>query len=108
MAEKQPDKTGNNRDDKGRFIAGNSGNPNGRPGKGNSIAEILRTIGDGPSEIDPTKTKQQVMLFTVYEMAEKGEQWAVNFVADRTVGKPVQHNINENTELPAIEGFSAE
>jgi len=90
MSKTTPVKADSKRDSKGRFGKGNVANPNGRPKRGNTIADILRKIGDEPSTQKPELTNQQLMLEKVYGLAIVGEQWAVNFVADRTVGKPVQ------------------
>ena len=103
--DKKPDNTGNNRNEDGTFKAGVSGNPNGRPKGSTSIADILRKIGDEeiPSElsgqvrtlfrsIDSEGLKEMKMteglLRLVYMYAIRGKPWAVQFIADRTEGKP--------------------
>lgn len=75
------------RDDKGRFAPGNKLSP-GRPRKELCIPEILRRIGDEKTASGMPKI--EVVCRTVYKFAVTGESWAVNFIADRTEGKPLQ------------------
>ena len=106
MAE-DPQKTDTNRLSNGRFAPGNIANPGGRP-KGRSTAAILRKLYDAANELEPDKSNHEVVMEKVVAMALNGERWAIDFIADRTEGKPVQHNINENTELPVVRGFCVE
>jgi hypothetical protein len=104
-----PDTSGDKRNNKGQFGAGNTaGKGKGRPKGSTSYADLLRRIGAKPSDVDSTLTKDEFIAHQVYAMAEERDKWAIDHIIDRTVGKPVQHNVNENTELPAIEGFSVE
>ena len=66
---------------------GQSGNPNGRPPKVKSIPDILRRIGDEEGTLDG-KTKLDVIMYKVFQYALEGKHWAVQFIADRTEGKP--------------------
>ena len=73
------------------FAKGKSGNPKGRPRKQQCIPDILRKIG--AEEIDTQNgkmTKIEGLMRMVYKEAVTGNQWAVNFIADRTEGKPAQ------------------
>lgn len=73
------------------FQPGQSGNPKGRPKDKKAIAGVLRLIGD--EKIDTkggTITKLEAVMRTVYKHAALGEAWAINFIADRTEGKPKQ------------------
>ena len=100
-----PDNTGNNRNEDGTFKSGVSGNPNGRPKGSTSIADILRKIGEEeiPAELssqvltlfgslDNNELKNMKMteglLRLVFMYAIRGKHWAVQFIADRTEGKP--------------------
>lgn len=74
-------------------------NPYGGVRKEFNINRILREIGDEP--VNPNnplskRTKLESVLRKVFKYARLGEAWAVNFIADRTEGKPVQVGINAN------------
>ena len=68
------------------FKKGQSGNPNGRPKKINTIPDILRKIGDEEGTQDG-KSKLDVIMNKVFQFALEGKPWAVQFIADRTEGK---------------------
>ena len=74
------------RNDKGQFTAGNQeGNRNGRPPKNKHIPDILRQIGEeltGEKDI----TRLESLCRKVFEHAEKGIRWAVEWVANRLEG----------------------
>jgi len=72
------------------FQKGKSGNPNGRPKTNKTIAECLRRIGDEALPSDKSMTKLEAIMRKVYKIASEGDAWAVNFIADRTEGKPKQ------------------
>jgi len=75
----------------------------GRPKKEVCIPEILREIGRQEMNPEDKRTKLQAWLSTVYEEALNGEQWASNFIADRTEGKAVQQIISENENRVVFE-----
>ena len=109
-----PDKTGNNRDKRGRFVSGKTGNPKGRPkGTTNSLKDAMRRIGDEstPTELaikvrklyNLPKTKKLTMdeciIRLVYVHAVQGKQWAINFLAEHKI-EPVPDDIkNKATEI---------
>ena len=98
-----PVKQQENRKRKNCFQPGQSGNPKGRPRKEFAIAEILREIGESKHG---GKTKRQLVLEKVYELALKGVPWAVEFIADRTEGKAlerVQTDTMLHEEIKVIE-----
>ena len=88
------------RNDKGQFTAGNQeGNRNGRPPKNKHIPDILRQIGEelvGDEDI----TRLESLCQKVFEHAEKGIRWAVEWVADRLEGRPFQAEKVITEELP--------
>jgi hypothetical protein len=88
------------RDKKGRFVKGVSGNAAGRPKKENSIADILRDIGDETIIIKDgvEMTKKEALLRHIYSLAFEGEAWAANFIADRTDGRPAQSLVVKKTD----------
>ena len=74
-----------------QFQPGKSGNPKGRPPRGHAIADILNMIADEMVLIEDGEiTKRELILRVVLDKALEGEQWAVNFYADRTEGKAIQ------------------
>tara|TARA_R110002012_G_scaffold276213_1_gene463103 strand:- start:162 stop:470 length:309 start_codon:yes stop_codon:yes gene_type:complete len=84
-----PDITGQNRNTDGTFKAGVSGNPNGRPPNRQSIPDLLRAIGEEEGSTDGL-SKLEVVLRKVFGYAVEGKSWAVQFIAERTEGKPLQ------------------
>jgi hypothetical protein len=69
------------------FKKGQSGNPNGRPKRGHSMAEILNELLD--AEKAPGLSRRRALMQQVVELAETGERWAVEWVANRAEGTPV-------------------
>jgi len=90
---------------KGYFKKGVSGNPNGRPKKEVCIPDILRNIGKqqaSPEIIRQLKphfptvnlkeaTCLQVMLYTCYLNAKRGDDASRTFIVDRTEGRVKEH-----------------
>lgn len=84
------------------WIKGQSANPLGRPKKIKCIPDILARIGKmiAPEDIQEKMRKryrskdkitmQQAVLMMTYDLAAKGTEWAVEFIAERTEGKAVQ------------------
>ena len=67
---------------------GQSGNPNGRPKKEFALIEHIRKIGS--LEGEDRKTILEKVVETVYNEALDGNMQAINFLADRVLGKPQQ------------------
>ena len=102
-----PEKQGNNREVGykkppvgKRFKKGTSGNPKGRPPKEFALNEHIREIANQP--IGKTKkTMLENVVNTVYQEALSGNMTAVNFLADRILGKPSQSiGIKDISEEP--------
>jgi len=96
-----------------QFKKGQSGNPSGRKPMTRNIPGILRKIGqEEPPDQILTKMKKMFprvrnMTFLeavqryVYIFALKGDSWAVQYIADRTEGKPVQKiEVDTETRIP--------
>lgn len=84
----------------------NNINRKGRPRKQQCIPDILRKIGKEKIEAGGKKvSKMEALMRMVFKEAVAGNQWAVNFIADRTEGKPMQmlKQEIETTQAPQIE-----
>lgn len=79
------------RDEKGRFIPGESGNPQGRPPKEQAVTDILRNTVD-----------KQALVDKLLELAMQGDKQALLYAIDRLDGRPREtvHNLIEN--LPEV------
>lgn len=69
---------------------GQSGNPKGRTPKTKYIPELLDAIGQEQVEAGGM-SKLEAILRKVYKYAFDGHSWAVQFIADRTEGKPKEY-----------------
>lgn len=85
-----------------RFEKGNPGGP-GRPKKEIAIPALLREIGQRQVSDQDKRTMLMAALETTFKMAIEGESWAMNFIADRTEGKPIQQIISENEDSLVVE-----
>lgn len=91
----QPDKL--NRalipDNPGQYTKGTSGNPRGRPKKGNSLAEIARTFLE-QKDPDRSVSRRLALVMHAYDRVFKAtfdsdqRGWA-EWLANRAYGKPV-------------------
>ena len=84
----KPVKQVNNRTKKGTFKKGTSGNPNGRPKSGFALNEYITDLAN--VELEDKKTMLEAVVGKVYEEALDGNMSAINFLADRVLGKPSQ------------------
>jgi hypothetical protein len=81
----------------GRFGAGNCANPNGRPCKGDAVAEIMRAYLDGTIETDNGKiTRKEAYVRAMYASAMKGNTAAQRMIWDHIDGMPKQKVETEN------------
>lgn len=95
----KPVKQVSNRTNKGTFKKGASGNPKGRPTKDFAMVEHIRNLGDVQTE--DKKTVLEAVVSKVYEEALNGNMTAINFIADRVLGKPNQSiGIKDTTDEP--------
>jgi len=67
---------------------GQSGNPNGRPKSGFALNEYITNLAN--VELEDKKTMLEAVVAKVYEEALDGNMTAINFLADRILGKPSQ------------------
>lgn len=66
------------------FKKGQSGNPAGRPKKGEALTDILKAFLD---KKDGSKTRKQQLVERLYDLAMAGEVSAMKYIFDRIDGK---------------------
>lgn len=85
---KNSDKKKNDNLVKYQWKKGQSGNPNGRPKSGFALNEYITDLAN--VELEDKKTMLEAVVSKVYEEALDGNMTAINFLADRILGKPSQ------------------
>jgi hypothetical protein len=86
--QKNSDKKKNEHLVKHQWKKGQSGNPNGRPKSGFALNEYITDLAN--VELEDKKTMLEAVVSKVYEEALDGNMTAINFLADRVLGKPSQ------------------
>ena len=82
------------------WVKGTSGNPNGRPKSGFALNEYITELANIPVGRSK-KTMLESVVHRVYQEALDGNMTAVNFLADRILGKPNQSiGIKDTTDEP--------
>ena len=82
------------------WVKGTSGNPNGRPKNEFALNEHIKTLANIPVGRSK-KTMLESVVHRVYQEALAGNMTAVNFLADRILGKPNQSiGIKDTTDEP--------
>ena len=74
----------------GKFKPGQSGNPGGRPKKGETLTDILRKYLEGHDDENPAITRKQRLAEELYNRAIEGDVTAIKYTYDRVDGKPVE------------------
>ena len=98
--QKNSDKKKNNHLVKHQWKKGESGNPNGRPKSGFALNEYITELANIPVGRSK-KTMLEAVVSKVYEEALNGNMTAVNFLADRILGRPNQSiGIKDTTDEP--------
>lgn len=82
-----------NRDKQGRFIKGQSGNPNGRPGIPSQVRELAEKAPDRIEEMlnspaTPAKVRAQLLMWC-YEVVYGKPRQSVDMEADVTQNTPL-------------------
>lgn len=86
------------RDERGRFVPGHSGNPGGRPLKGETLTEVLRA-----------KVDREAVARKLIELAmERDDLAALKYIYDRVDGKPVETVNQTIREMPEFVRFDDE
>jgi hypothetical protein len=75
---------------KGTIKPGEVRNPKGRPPSGDSLAEMVRMIGDEFQDRKTKKSRMELVIRKAWEQAERGDDKARQFLADRGWGKVPQ------------------
>ena len=86
--QKNSDKKKNEHLVKHQWKKGQSGNPKGRPKSGFALNEYITDLAN--VELEDKKTMLEAVVAKVYEEALDGNMTAINFLADRVLGKPSQ------------------
>jgi hypothetical protein len=73
------------RNERGQFVKGESGNPHGRPLKGQTFTDLIGTVG--AEEFD-TLTRKERLVRKLWELAEGGDLGALRYLIDRCDGRP--------------------
>ena len=95
LDEKESSKEANSRDSLGRFKPGQSGNPGGRPKKGETIVDQFR---DNPKGLDVINNVIEVASTFGSDKQHKDAVSAVKLVIERLVPALKSSDINLNTE----------
>lgn len=67
------------------WVKGVSGNPHGRPRRGETYKDVLARLSDVPT--GDARTKRDAICERVMELAMEGMPWAVQWVVERMEGK---------------------
>ena len=86
--QKNSDKKKNEHLVKHQWKKGQSGNPKGRPKSGFALNEYITDLAN--VELEDKKTMLEAVVAKVYEEALDGNMTAINFLADRVLGKASQ------------------
>lgn len=92
------------RDENGRFKPGQSGNPKGRPRKGQALTEILEKHAR-KRDVDfkgKRLTRQEALSQKLWALALAGDVAAIRYIFDRIDGKPRQSvDLDHTFESPS-------
>ena len=72
-----------------KFQKGQSGNPKGRPKKGETMTDLLRKKLDIPKTSREKLTRKEKIIEKLLILAEAGDLSALKYVFDRIDGKPM-------------------
>ena len=101
---KEPDNTGEIRDEKGRFKPGVSGNPDGKPpGSISVVAELKKKLEEVPIDGNPEKKRYLDMLIikVIKKALADGDVSMIKDIIDRVDGRPKQSvSMGSDSESP--------
>ena len=82
-----------------QFKPGKTGNPNGRPKKGNSWKDVLAEAMEKEHTVGgETKSLKRIIGDVLSKKALKGDLKAIEMLMDRLEGRPLQGIVAEVTE----------
>jgi len=70
------------------FSKGQSGNPQGRPKKGETLTDLLREKIEAPKTAKEKHTRKELIIERLITLAEGGDLAALKYVFDRIDGRP--------------------
>jgi len=70
------------------FTKGQSGNPQGRPKKGETLTDLLREKIEATKTAKEKQTRKELIIERLITLAEGGDLAAVRYVFDRIDGRP--------------------
>lgn len=86
------------------FQKGQSGNPNGRPKKDQTLSDLLTKYLDGKDKVTNVKRKD-LLIQKIVELALQGDVTSIKYIFDRVDGSPtstVDLEHSGNIQLPVI------
>jgi ribosomal protein L17 len=72
------------------YKKGQSGNPGGRPKRGETMTDLLREKLETHKTTRDKKTRKEKILEQVITLAEAGDLPAIKYIFDRMDGKPIE------------------
>jgi len=81
------------------FSKGKSGNPRGRPRKGETLTDLLREKLETTKTTRDKLTRKEKIAEKLLSLAESGDLGALRYVFDRLDGKPRETIEMENAAL---------
>jgi len=70
------------------FAKGKSGNPKGRPKKGETLTDLLREKIETPKTVREKLTRKEKIIEKLIALAEGGDLSALKYLFDRIDGRP--------------------
>jgi ribosomal protein L17 len=71
-----------------KYQKGQSGNPKGRPKKGETLTDLLREKIEKPKTPREKKARKELIIEKLITLAEAGDLAALKYVFDRIDGRP--------------------
>src|ERR1039458_2090002 len=85
------------------WVKGQTGNAKGRPKRGAALSDLLREVGEEPSEGAGSVQYKYLLARRIWRKALEGEQWACSLIFNRLEGLPVARTeIETDVEVRVI------